>query len=104
MPGSLTAIGSPSTPPGTALVDALARLDLDTARHVPWDGGVPFFLGDFVDAQGNPFPPCPRQTLKRVLAQAEINDGLARLGVWRSLLALRTSEGDLTPFLQMLDR
>jgi hypothetical protein len=24
--------------------DALARLDLDTARHVPWDDGVPFFL------------------------------------------------------------
>ena len=24
--------------------DALARIDLDTARHVPWDGGVPFFL------------------------------------------------------------
>ena len=32
--------------------DALARIDLDTARHVPWDGGVPFFLGDFVTADG----------------------------------------------------
>jgi glutamine synthetase len=25
--------------------DALARLDLDTARQVPWDNNVPFFLG-----------------------------------------------------------
>ena len=51
--------------------DALARLDLDSARHVPWDGGVPFFLGDFVNADGTPFAVCPRQTLKRVLARAE---------------------------------
>ncbi len=51
--------------------DALARIDLDTARHVPWDGGVPFFLGEFVDADGSPFAVCPRQTLKRVLKRAE---------------------------------
>ena len=50
--------------------DALARLDLDTHRHVPWDGGVPFFLGDFVKADGSPYPICPRQTLKRVLKRA----------------------------------
>jgi glutamine synthetase len=51
--------------------DALARLDLGTARHVPWDGGVPFFLGEFVNADGTPFAVCPRQTLKRVLQRAE---------------------------------
>ena len=51
--------------------DALARVDLDTFRRVPWDDDVPFFLGEFVDAQGGPFPVCPRQTLKRVLARAE---------------------------------
>jgi glutamine synthetase len=51
--------------------DALARLDLDTARHVPWDNQVPFFLGDFVNADGSPFPVCPRQTLKRVLQRAK---------------------------------
>ena len=50
--------------------DALARVDLDTFRRVPWDDDVPFFLGEFVDAQGAPFPVCPRQTLKRVLARA----------------------------------
>jgi glutamine synthetase len=51
--------------------DALARLDLDTGRHVPWDNNVPFFLGEFVNADGTPFPVCPRQTLKRVLERAE---------------------------------
>jgi glutamine synthetase len=51
--------------------DALARLDLDTARHVPWDNGVPFFLGEFVNADGTPYAVCPRQTLKRVLQRAE---------------------------------
>jgi len=51
--------------------DALARLDLGTARRVPWDGNVPFFLGEFVNADGTPFPVCPRQILKRVLKRAE---------------------------------
>ncbi|TWO70903.1 glutamine synthetase [Caenimonas sedimenti] len=51
--------------------DALAQVDLGTARRVPWDNEVPFFLGDFINADGSPFPVCPRQTLKRVLARAE---------------------------------
>ncbi len=51
--------------------DALARLDLATARHVPWDNGAPFFLGEFVNADGSPYAVCPRQTLKRVLKRAE---------------------------------
>ena len=51
--------------------DALARIDLDTYRTVPWDGGVPFFLGNFVTAEGKPHPACPRQVLKRVLKRAE---------------------------------
>ena len=51
--------------------DALARIDFNTARHVPWDGDVPFFLGEFVNADGTPHAQCPRQTLKRVLKRAE---------------------------------
>src|SRR5262249_43804688 len=51
--------------------DAQVRLDLDTHRSVPWDGGVPFFLGEFVMADGSPSPICPRQTLRRVLKRAE---------------------------------
>ena len=51
--------------------DALARIDLSTMRHVPWDGNIPFFLGEFVTTDGAPHPICPRQTLKRVLKRAE---------------------------------
>jgi outer membrane protein TolC len=38
--------------------------------------------------------------VQRLLAQAETDDALARLGVWRALLAAARSRGDLTPFLQ----
>jgi glutamine synthetase len=51
--------------------DALVRLDLTTGRRVPWDDHVPFFLGEFVTAKGEPYPICPRQTLRRVLKRAE---------------------------------
>jgi len=54
--------------------DVLARIDLKTHRNVPWDDGVPFFLGEFVwqkDGKEAPFPLCPRQLLKKVLARAE---------------------------------
>ena len=49
--------------------DALVRLDPGTYREVPWDGGVPFLLGDFVDEGGGALSVCPRQVLKRVLEQ-----------------------------------
>jgi outer membrane protein len=38
----------------------------------------------------------------RVLAQAEADDAIARLGVWRALLAVAQVHGDLTPFLNRL--
>jgi outer membrane protein len=36
---------------------------------------------------------------ERLLTQAEIDDSLARLGVWRALLGVAAAAGDLTPFL-----
>jgi len=36
---------------------------------------------------------------QRLLAQAEIDDALARLEVWRGLLGIATAAGDLQPFL-----
>src|SRR6476469_3050100 len=50
--------------------DAIARIDLGTYRNVPWDDGVPFFLGDFIAMSNGkevPLSICPRQILKRVL-------------------------------------
>jgi len=37
---------------------------------------------------------------QRLLAQAEADDAVARLGVWRALLAAGQARGDLTPFME----
>jgi glutamine synthetase len=55
--------------------DAMVRLDPRTRRAVPWDDGVPFFLGEFIQGDGSAYPVCPRQVLQRVLRRA------AKLGV-----------------------
>jgi outer membrane protein TolC len=36
---------------------------------------------------------------QRLLTQAEIDDVLGRLGVWRGLLRIATAAGDIQPFL-----
>jgi len=41
---------------------------------------------------------------QRVLTQAEIDDSLARLAVWRAYLAISVAQGDLAPFLQAAGR
>jgi glutamine synthetase len=55
----------------TGYPDCPAKIDLNTFRKIPWEADVPFFLGDFVDKEGNPSPICPRQLVKKVLADAE---------------------------------
>jgi outer membrane protein TolC len=37
---------------------------------------------------------------QRVRTQAEIDDSLARLAVWRAMLGVSTALGDLEPFLK----
>src|SRR4029079_8128245 len=39
---------------------------------------------------------------ERLLAQAEADDAIARIGVWRALLATAQARGDLTPFLDQI--
>jgi glutamine synthetase len=54
----------------TGYPDAEVHLDFSTYREVPWDGGVPFFLGDFWRTGSDPAQPlevCPRQLLRRVI-------------------------------------
>lgn len=55
----------------TGYPDCPARIDIDTFRKIPWEDDVPFFLGDFIDSDGKPSAVCPRQLLKKVLADAE---------------------------------
>lgn len=50
--------------------DAPAQLDLDTFRKIPWENDIPFFLGELVNAKGQPSHVCPRQLLKKVLNDA----------------------------------
>ncbi|MFA5860856.1 MAG: glutamine synthetase family protein [Candidatus Thermoplasmatota archaeon] len=54
----------------TGYPDATARIDLSTMRRIPWEGGTPFFLGEFVDAQGAPLDVCPRQLLQTTVRKA----------------------------------
>ena len=55
----------------TGYPDCPAQIDLSTFRKIPWEADVPFFLGDFIDADGKPSAVCPRQLVKKVLADAE---------------------------------
>jgi outer membrane protein len=41
---------------------------------------------------------------QRLVTQAEIDDALARLGVWRGLLGVAVAAGDIRPFLAEVDR
>jgi glutamine synthetase len=54
----------------TGYPDAHARVDLSTFRMVPWESGTAAFLVDFVNADGQDHPACPRSLLKRVIARA----------------------------------
>ncbi|GAA4802462.1 glutamine synthetase [Olivibacter ginsenosidimutans] len=48
--------------------DMPLKLDLSTFRKIPWENDLPFFLGDFFDAKGNTAYVCPRQLLKKIIA------------------------------------
>jgi outer membrane protein len=41
---------------------------------------------------------------QRILTQSEIDDALARLNIWRALLAVAAAEGDLEPYLEQVKR
>jgi glutamine synthetase len=55
----------------TGYPDCPAQIDIATFRKIPWEADLPFFLGDFIDGTGNASAICPRQLLKKVLADAE---------------------------------
>jgi glutamine synthetase len=54
----------------TGYPDAIASVDLNTFRQVPWENNLPFFLADFRDAGGNDLPCCPRNLLKKIARQS----------------------------------
>lgn len=54
----------------TGYPDESAQIDYGTFREVPWEGGLPFFLADFVSDAGKPVEIAPRNLLKKVRGQA----------------------------------
>ncbi|HEY4966034.1 MAG TPA: glutamine synthetase family protein [Puia sp.] len=54
----------------TGYPDAMARIDLSTFRKIPWENDIPFFLCELIVKEGGSSI-CPRQLLKKVLANAE---------------------------------
>jgi len=54
----------------TGYPDAPALLDINTFRKIPWENDVPFFLCELIDGEGKPSHVCPRQLVKKVLADA----------------------------------
>lgn len=49
----------------TGFPDAVAQIDLNTFRQIPWDDHVPFYLADFNNDV------CPRTLLKKIKKQSE---------------------------------
>src|SRR5580765_2447764 len=56
----------------TGYPDALALVDLESFRQVPWEDGLPFFLADF-SAENSALPVCPRSLLKKVAKEIDAN-------------------------------
>lgn len=54
----------------TGYPDGAARLDLSTGRVIPWEPDTAAFLLDFVNKDGSPFEPSPRQLLQKIAARA----------------------------------
>lgn len=55
----------------TGYPDAQVRIDLNTFRKIPWENDVPFFLAEFFTGNDKPLPICPRQLLRKVIADAD---------------------------------
>ncbi len=54
----------------TGYPDALARLDLDSFRIIPWEPGTALFLMDLAGRDGQPLPMAPRSLLRAVVESA----------------------------------
>ena len=50
--------------------DAMATIDLQTFRQIPWENKLPFFLADFSNEKSNLAAVCPRTLLKQIRQQA----------------------------------
>jgi outer membrane protein TolC len=83
-----------------------ARAELEGARRVAQNTPIQLEAARATEQQTNARYKAGLGTLieladaQRLVTQAEIDDALARLGVWRALLHAAAARGDLDPFLQ----
>lgn len=54
----------------TGYPDALATVDIQTQRQIPWENDLPFFLADFSSKESSLSAVCPRTLLKQLALQA----------------------------------
>ena len=76
--------------------DMMARVDIDSYTHVPWRDGFARFASDlYVDGERYPF--CPRQNLKRVLSDAKDEGYVLYVGIEpEHFLVKRSDDGSLS--------
>jgi outer membrane protein len=81
---------------GARLVAANTPIQLEAARAAEQQATARYKagLGNIVEVA----------EAQRLLTQSEIDNSLARLNIWRAMLATSLAEGDLTPFLQKAAR
>ena len=83
-----------------------ARADLEGARRVAQNTPIQLEAARATEQQTSARYKSGLGTLievaeaQRLVTQAEIDDSLARLGVWRALLRVAAAQGNLDPFLQ----
>ena len=88
--------------------DARARAVVDGARRIAENTPIQVDAAQQTETQARARYQAGLATVvevaeaQRLLVQASIDDALARLGVWRSLLGSATALGNLQPFLDLL--
>jgi len=79
----------------TGYPDILARVDLSTARMIPWEPSTAAFLLDFVQPDGSDYPPSPRALLRRVGRRARELGFLPKFGSEYEFFIFRETPGSL---------
>jgi len=79
----------------TGYPDIGLRLDVSTARQLPWDDRRWILLGEHTRADGSPLEICPRQLLKQVVARAHGMGYSAQIGVEYEWFALQETEASV---------
>ncbi|WP_224244304.1 glutamine synthetase family protein [Hyalangium gracile] len=64
----------------TGYPDAQARVDISSGRIIPWEPDTAAFLLDFVNPDGTPFGPSPRQLLQKIGRRARDLGYLPKFG------------------------